>query len=167
MVESAQPRGPVRTIACYHCGHAFEIPARALSTSCPKCSKPLAVEDVVVKSVHFVRKVQTCGKIVVEAKGNLNAALIVAQLGVEVQGILEGNVTSAGPVHLGPKAKWKGDCKAPTLRVELGAQIAKGFFEIRPGERAPVAVPSDPADAAPGGPAKAPAPSTRKGPGKS
>lgn len=101
-----------------------------MSTSCPKCYKAVVVEDVVIKTAHAVRKVQTCGRVIVEARGRLIASSIEAQMGVEVFGVLEGNVTSGGTVRIGPKASWKGDCKAPALSVELGAQIARGHFLI-------------------------------------
>lgn len=101
-----------------------------MSTSCPKCYKAVVVEDVVIRTAHAVRKVQTCGRVLVEPKGRLIAQSIEAQQGVEVMGVLEGNVTSGGPVRIGPKAQWKGDCRAPTLVVELGAQIARGFFVV-------------------------------------
>lgn len=101
-----------------------------MSSSCPKCSKPLSVQDVVVKTAHFVRKLQTCGRIIVEAKGQLNAAVIHAQQGVEVIGSIEGNVTCGGAVSIGPKAKWKGDCRARALSVAGGATISRGFFQV-------------------------------------
>ncbi|QYU66400.1 acyl carrier protein [Leptolyngbya sp. 15MV] len=31
-----------------------------MSTSCPKCYKAVVVEDVVIRTAHAVRKVQTC-----------------------------------------------------------------------------------------------------------
>lgn len=101
-----------------------------MSVSCPKCYKPVVIEDVVIKSAHAVRKVQTCGKVVVEAKGRLIAATIEASGGVEVMGILEGNVTTPGRVVIGGKASWKGDCRAASLKVELGAVVSRGYFVI-------------------------------------
>ncbi|MBL9032391.1 MAG: polymer-forming cytoskeletal protein [Phycisphaerae bacterium] len=120
----------LRTIQCYHCRRRFEAPRRALSTSCPGCSKPLVVEDVVIKTAHSVRKIQTCGRLIVQKKGRVMAGIIEAHAGVEVEGILEGNVVSGGLVRIGPKAQWKGDCRAPRLAVELGACIARGFFSV-------------------------------------
>ncbi len=101
-----------------------------MSSSCPKCSKPLNVQDVVVKTAHFVRKLQTCGRVIVEAKGQLNAAHIHAQLGIEVIGSIEGNVTCGGLVSIGPKAKWKGDCRSAALVVAEGATITRGYFHV-------------------------------------
>jgi cytoskeletal protein CcmA (bactofilin family) len=103
---------------------------RAMSTSCPKCYKALIIEDIVIKTAHAVRKVQTCGKVLVEPKGRLIAASIEAAQGIEVLGVLEGNAISGGPVRIGEKAQWKGDLRAPSLRVDLGARIARGYFVI-------------------------------------
>lgn len=124
--------GPQRTLTCYHCAHVFGVSAKAVSCNCPKCSKLLQIQDVVIKGTHSVRKLQTCGKILVEVKGKLIAPLIQSSLGVEVLGSLEGNVVTPGPVRLGKKASWKGDCTAPTLSVELGAVVTRGYFHIGP-----------------------------------
>ncbi len=121
---------PQRKVQCYHCRHRFDISSRAVSISCPKCSKALVVEDVVINSAHNVRKIQTCGKVVIEKKGRVVAQLIEAHEGVFVEGILEAKVLSGGPVKIGAKAQWKGDCSAPSLEVELGGRIERGYFVI-------------------------------------
>jgi len=119
-----------KTVECYHCRHDFNVSGRAMSTSCPGCNKPVIVQDVIVKGLTTTRKLQTCGRVIIKPRGRVIAGLIEAQEGVEVLGVLNGNVTSAGPVVIGPKARWKGDCRAPTLKVKLGARIESGFFEI-------------------------------------
>jgi DNA-directed RNA polymerase subunit RPC12/RpoP len=126
MARTATPR----TIRCYLCGHTFEVAARTMTTSCPGCSKALKVEDVVVKTIEAVRKIQTCGRVVVQKSGRVFAQAVEAQEGVDVEGVLEANVVSGGPVRIGPKATWKGDCRAPSLRVELGGTIVGGYFVI-------------------------------------
>ena len=37
------------------------------------------------------------------------------------------------PIRIGSKAQWKGNCSAPSLEVELGARIERGYFVI-PGD---------------------------------
>ena len=101
-----------------------------MSTSCPGCNKPVIVQDVIVKGLTTTQKLQTCGRVIIKPRGRVIAGLIEAQQGMEVLGVLHGNVTSAGPVVIGPKARWKGNCRAPTLEVKLGARIESGFFEI-------------------------------------
>ncbi|MEX2219730.1 MAG: polymer-forming cytoskeletal protein [Phycisphaerales bacterium] len=124
-----KPSSP-RKLQCYHCRHRFEVSWQTMSCSCPKCSKPVNVEDLVIKVAYSVRKIQTCGKLIVQKKGRVIAQTIEAHGGVEVEGILEGNVLSGGPVRILAKGQWKGDCAAPSLEVQLGGQISRGFFTI-------------------------------------
>jgi hypothetical protein len=121
---------PPRTVQCYHCRHRFQASRQAMTMTCPKCSKALLVEDVVIKVAHAVRKIQTCGRLVVQKKGRVIAQTVEAHGGVEVEGLLEANVVSGGPVRIGAKAQWKGNCTAPSLEVELGGRINKCFFVI-------------------------------------
>jgi hypothetical protein len=101
-----------------------------MTTSCPKCSKPLTVEDLIVKALAAVQQIQTCGRIVVQKKGHVIARLVEAHGGVEVDGILEANVLSGGPVRIGAKAVWKGNCSAPSVLLEPGCKITGGYFRI-------------------------------------
>lgn len=121
---------PQRPIQCYHCRHRFEVARQALSITCPKCAKALVIEDVVIKTAHNVRKIQTCGKLIVEKKGRVVAQTVEAIGGVEVEGYLEAKVMSGGVVRIGAKAQWKGDCSAPALSLELGGRIERGYFVI-------------------------------------
>lgn len=138
-----------RGVRCYHCRHRFSVGAKTQSTVCPSCNKSLVVEDVVVTTLKAIRKVQTCGKVVVQKKGHIIASLVDAGEGVEVVGVMEASVVSGGPVRIGKTARWKGDCRAPALAAELGCVITSGFFEIQEpapedgaGEAAAVGAPS-------------------------
>jgi hypothetical protein len=124
---------PTRTVQCYHCRHRFGVSLKTMTTACPGCSRRLTVEDIVIKTAHGVRSIQTCGRLVVQKKGHVIAQTVEAHGGVEVEGVMEANVVSGGPVRIGPKAKWKGNCTAPSLEVELGARIERGYFVI-PGD---------------------------------
>jgi len=125
-----------RDVRCYHCGKAFEISARAMTVSCPGCYRPVLVEDIVVRNAQGNTTLQTCGKLVVQRKGRVTAKRIQAIEGVDIQGTVEANVESEGEVRLGATAKWKGDCRASTLKIETGATIYGGFFAIGPGATA-------------------------------
>jgi len=120
-----------------------------MTTSCPKCARGLNVEDIVIKVAYAVRKIQTCGKLVVEKKGRVSAHSIEAHGGIDVEGTLEANVVSRGHVRIGPKATWKGDLAAPTLLVELGGQIARGYFAIEPQPVEPIPDSANGAEAEP------------------
>jgi hypothetical protein len=119
-----------RTVQCYHCRHRFDVGSRTMSTVCPSCSKSLLVDDVIVKTVQSVRKIQTCGRLVVHKKGRVIAHTVEAHQGVEVEGIIEANVLSGGPVHIAPGAQWKGDCNAPSVAIDEGCRISGGRFTI-------------------------------------
>ena len=97
---------------------------------CPGCHQSIQTEDVVVATLKSVVKLQTCGRVVVERKGRISASFVEAHGGVNVLGTMEANVLSGGPVWIGPKAVWKGDCRAPSLRVEAGGTIRSGYFVI-------------------------------------
>lgn len=123
-----------KSVQCYHCQRRFEVSGRAMSTSCPGCHKPVIVQDVIVTGLKTTQKLQTCGRVVIKSRGRVIAGLIQAQGGVEVHGALNGDVASGGPIVIGSKARWKGNCRAPTLLVQLGAKIESGFFEIPYGQ---------------------------------
>jgi len=125
----AKPQTP-RPVQCYHCRHRFEVGAMTQSTVCPSCHKSLVVEDVVVSTLKAVRKIQTCGRLIVQKKGHVIATLVEALGGVEVDGVLDAAVVAEGPVHLGKSARWKGDCRAPRLSAEAGCVITRSRFEI-------------------------------------
>ncbi len=127
--KSRSRKGP-RRVQCYHCRHRFEVGPNAESTNCPQCSQRVIVGDVIVSAILPVKLVQTCGRVVIKPKGRVNADLIEAHEGVEVNGGVTANVLSGGAVIIGPKARWKGDCRAPSVEIKPGARIEGGCFII-------------------------------------
>lgn len=123
-------RSSARSVRCYLCGHVFEIPPGAMTTSCPGCFKRVVIEDIVVKTAQGNTVLGTCGRLIVQARASVVARKITAIQGVEVLGTLESAVESDGTVRLGATAKWKGDCTARAMVVEPGATISGGFFSI-------------------------------------
>lgn len=101
-----------------------------MTMTCPRCHKRLQLEDVVVKAAQGLTKLQTCGRILIEKKGSVRADLVEAHEGIEVLGAIRAKVLSGGPVVIGEKAKWQGDCRAPSVRIGDGAKIEGGYFEI-------------------------------------
>ncbi|MFG0258278.1 MAG: polymer-forming cytoskeletal protein [Phycisphaerales bacterium JB043] len=124
-----KPTGP-RTVVCYHCGHHFEVSARAMTGSCPKCYGKLMIDDVVIKNTQSYKTLQTCGKLVIQARGRVIADLVTASEGIEVAGKLEAKEYRGGHVHIKHKALWKCDCRAPSVTIENGGVVAGGLFEI-------------------------------------
>jgi len=101
-----------------------------MTVGCPKCGKQLLVDDIVVKTTQQVRKLQTCGRIIVQPKGRVVADLVEAHEGIECRGLVRTKGYLGGPVLIGAKATWKGDCETPTLAIEAGATIEDGYFEV-------------------------------------
>ncbi len=134
----AKPRTPAvttaRAIRCYHCRKPFEVSARAMTVGCPKCGKQLLVDDIVVKTTQQVRKLQTCGRIIVQPKGRVVADVVEAHEGIECRGLVRTKEYLGGPVVIGAKATWKGDCAAPSVAVEAGALIEPSFFDVGEGK---------------------------------
>jgi predicted RNA-binding Zn-ribbon protein involved in translation (DUF1610 family) len=130
-VSRGAAAGAQRVVQCYHCRHRFDVSRKAESVNCPECQQRVIVGDVVVRELRPVSRVQTCGRIVVHEKARINAELVEAHEGLEVLGGLSSaHVVSGGPVVIGPKARWAGDCCAPSLEIRLGARIESGRFTV-------------------------------------
>ncbi len=129
----ARASGPKR-VQCYHCGHRFEVSARAQSTSCPECNKSLIVADLILKGSKLIgpkREERTCGKIVVPKKARLIAEFIEAHGGIEIEGTVESeHVISGQTVKLGPKSLFAGTLEAPSVIVAPGARIRPSMFKV-------------------------------------
>lgn len=119
-----------RSVRCYHCGHELEVGGKTQSTSCPACNTRVIVQDIEVTVLTPVHEIQTCGRLVVAKKGSVIASRVRALGGVFVLGHLEANVSSGGPVHIAAGARWRGDCRAPSVTIEAGARIEGGRFNV-------------------------------------
>jgi hypothetical protein len=142
-LTSPPPPGDKQTIVCLYCGRPQEIGRRALTVTCKFCNKSLKVEDLQFKKYEARRAIETLGVVTVEKKGIVNADRILCG-GLIVRGKLRGDVTSRGPVLVGPEAEIKGDVSAPTLAVGAGA-VLEGDYEI--GVRATAEPEADPGTA--------------------
>ncbi len=141
MAEGLTPPPPSdkQTIVCLYCGRPQEIGRRALTVTCRFCNKSLKVEDLQFKKYEARRAIETLGVVTVEKKGIVNADRILCG-GLIVRGKLRGDVTSRGPVLVGPEAEIKGDVTAPTLAVGAGA-VLDGDYAI--GTRPTTPVPDE------------------------
>ena len=124
-----------QTIVCLYCGRSQEIGRRAMTVTCKFCNKSLKVEDLQFKAYEARRAIETLGVVTVEKKGIVNADRVLCG-GLIVRGKLRGDVTSRGPVLVGPEAEIKGDVTAPTLAVGAGA-VLQGDYAIGPVEADP------------------------------
>lgn len=110
---AALSRPGTRRVRCYHCAAAVDVPERAMSLNCPRCSKWLKVEDIVVRSVHHATRVETCGRVFVDKKGWMMAGIVIAGDGIEVLGTLTARevrtdivlIRGKGEVQRGPHGR--------------------------------------------------------------
>lgn len=126
--QSPTPDDRMTTIVCLYCGKNLEVGRKAMSVTCKYCHKPLKLEDIAIARYEARRSVDTCGVVTIEKKGHVVADRILCS-GAVVRGKVKGDITSRGPVLVGPEAEIKGDVTAPTLAVGGGA-ILEGHYEI-------------------------------------
>lgn len=119
-------------VHCYHCGHRIEVGGMTMSTSCPSCHKAVTTEDIVVKGYKPVVSIETCGRLIIEARGRVVVQKrIVAYAGIELEGKVQcPRAITAGHVSMGKKAEWKGDLRCKSLSVAEGAKILGGYFVV-------------------------------------
>ncbi len=124
---------PDRSVRCYHCGHALAVPASARSANCPACHKGLVIDDLTVKDASWSSRLTTCGRVFVQRKGRAVVRRVDAGEGIEVSGVLEGDVNSGGPVVVCKGATLRGaDCRATSLWVDPGGIIDNVRMTIGP-----------------------------------
>src|SRR5271156_4745844 len=114
--------GDRQTITCLYCRKPQDIGRKALSVTCKFCNKSLKLEDLAFKQYEARRAIETCGIVTVEKRGNVVSDRDICG-GLIVRGKLRGNITSRGPVFVGPEAEIRGDVTAPTLAVGAGAVL--------------------------------------------
>jgi hypothetical protein len=123
------------TVVCLHCGKPNEVGRKAMTVTCKHCYRSLNLQDLQFKGYEARRAVETCGIVTVEKKGNVIADRVAAG-GLIVRGKLKGDVTSRGPVLIGPDSEVKGNVTAPSLAVGAGA-ILDGQYKIGDQEQLP------------------------------
>jgi cytoskeletal protein CcmA (bactofilin family) len=101
----------------------------AKSVNCRHCHKRVITEALTVKDYVAVRRFNTANRMHITKKGIVFASVRADDL--EVDGVLEGDVVSFGGIHLGKRARVKGDLRALRLSVELGAALV-GDVRIGP-----------------------------------
>lgn len=123
---------PMRRIVCYHCRAPGAVSAHAISGSCPRCHRQLAIADIVVRQRHWGSRIETCGTVLIERGASVRVKQIVAGEGVDVRGSVRGHVVSFGPVRIADGASIDGDLEAPAVTVAPGATVVGGRFRITP-----------------------------------
>jgi len=100
-----------------------------MTSTCRHCHRRVMLEDLRIKAYHAVVRLETAGKLEVQARAQVVAEVRVNEL--SVKGKVKGNVTCLGPVYLHKKAEVLGDIRCRSLKVEAGAVI-DGFLVVDP-----------------------------------
>ena len=129
------------TIVCLYCEKPQEVGRRAMTITCKFCSKRLNLEDLRISAYEAKRAIETLGIVTIEKKATVFANVHCG--GVVVRGKVKGNITSRGPVLVGPEAELKGNVVAPTIAVGAGA-VLEGQYQIGPRNPDPTPNPSQP-----------------------
>jgi hypothetical protein len=116
------------TVVCLHCGKPQDVGRRAQTVTCKHCYKRLELQDLVFSRYEARRAIETTGIVTVERKGHIIADRIHCG-GLIVRGRVKGEVTSRGPVLVGPEADLIGDVTAPTMAVGAGA-VLEGQYRV-------------------------------------
>ncbi len=133
VVEAVANSGPpTRKVQCYHCREQVAVASKALTLTCPLCSRAIKVDDFVIRGERTVNCVRTCGALVIKPRARFKGNLVEARAGADINGVLDCNVVCGGAVIIGPKAIWKGDCTAQSIVIKPGATILGGRFEVKP-----------------------------------
>ncbi len=127
MADSTLP-ADTRRIVCIACNKPQDVSRRAMSVTCKFCRKSLRLEELTFAKYEARRVIETCAMITVERKANVIAEKVSCG-GLVVRGKLKGDVTSRGPVLVGPEAEITGDVTAPTIAIPAGACL-EGRFSI-------------------------------------
>ena len=152
MQSNEQPTRPAAqpdavTIACLHCGKPQEVARKAQTVTCKHCYKRLELQDQLISRYEARRAIETTGIVTVEKKGNVIADRIHCG-GLIVRGKVKAEVTSRGPVLVGPEADLIGDVTAPTMAVGAGA-VLQGHYQVGRMRATPPPEPPEPADEGP------------------
>jgi hypothetical protein len=116
------------TIVCLHCHKPQEVARKAMTVTCQHCYKRLDLKDIVFPRYEARRVIETLGVVTVEKKGNVVADKIHCG-GLIVRGKVKGDVTSRGPILVGPEADLIGDVTAPSMAVGAGA-VLEGHYSV-------------------------------------
>ncbi|MBX3359611.1 MAG: polymer-forming cytoskeletal protein [Phycisphaeraceae bacterium] len=122
-----------RLVLCYNCSRSFSASSQAITLTCPLCYQHLRLSDVIVEAAQSVTRLQTCGRLVITARGRVTAKVVQASGGIEVHGRLQAeSAATPGHFYLAPGAVHSGNVRASSLIVHPGSTVLAGHFEITP-----------------------------------
>jgi len=110
----------VRPVTCPHCSTGFEISRKAMSVRCPRCTRPLAFEDLRLDS-RIKGDVSTMGTVHLGEEGEMLGRLICGQL--ESEGRVDGKVVVYGRAELYPASLSTGELSARAFCARSGSSV--------------------------------------------
>lgn len=117
--KTPQPKA-VRPVTCPHCSNSFDISQKAMSVRCPRCTRPLAFEDL-----HLDSKVQgdvsTMGTVHLGENGEMVGRLICGHL--ISTGRVDGKVVVYGKAELQPNSLTTGQLSARSVYAHRGSTV--------------------------------------------
>jgi hypothetical protein len=122
---------PQRTVGCLHCAAPFVVPGQAEVLTCPRCSRRVRVDDILVTGRQRDGRVETCGSIVVRRGGCYRIDGLKAGMGVLVEGEVLAGAAAAPIVVIADGAVWTGDLQTAKLELHPNATIKGGRFSVR------------------------------------
>lgn len=114
-------KAKTKRVLCTHCGKPNEVGGNAMSVFCNHCRKRLILEDYTIKSYQGVKGYATCGDVVVEKSGRVNAGIQAGNL--TIKGHVNGQVLARGTVHVAKTGVLIGSVEAHALDILPGAAI--------------------------------------------
>lgn len=117
-----QPPQPaeMRRVWCPSCDHQFLASSRAMSLTCPQCTKPLKPKDVHL-NCSVRGDVSAIGRVTIPQAMELSGRLLCVEL--ESSGVFQGQARVGGPIRLHPGSSTTGQLNCRALRVEGGASV--------------------------------------------
>ncbi|MFI5381399.1 MAG: polymer-forming cytoskeletal protein [Tepidisphaerales bacterium] len=112
----------LRTIVCIYCRKSQPVGTQTLSIPCRFCQKNLVVEDITISGYAARRVIETCGTVIIEAKGDVTANCVTCAA-LRLNGRLKADVVSLGPVTIAASGILQGNITAPFLSVAEGARL--------------------------------------------
>lgn len=131
-LRSSNPPPHERRVQCYHCRRDLVVPSRAITLTCPLCSRPIHVQDIVIAQPSTSSTIRTCGLLTIRPRASLCAQRVEARAGATIEGRFSGDLVSGMAVRIARTAVFSGACSAPSIIVEPGATIAQGRMCITP-----------------------------------
>lgn len=123
-LAAINPKAPkpkaIRAVTCPHCSQAFDISQKAMSIRCPRCTRPLAFEDLRLDS-RIKGDVSTMGTVHLGEHGEMLGRLVCGKL--ESEGRVEGKVVVYGRAELEPRSLAIGQLSARSFCAKAGSTV--------------------------------------------